>query len=739
MPKRKAAEMESQASANEPLRESFDSGPSEPARRQAAAASPSELESFSDWVRSCDFGGDLDPDALLSSSDTNPAPIEETAGALQEPSQEGQEENFSTGPVSIGSVDQQIGGPGVIIPQYTTGLEGIAITPQSATGSSSAAPKRAKSKAPAVVDGLPEIPSPLPLVNNITPPNPADPANPIPTGINRESLVGALQEARTAIPAGIQEAPAWPTGGHPPQPQAIFPYWPPLPPQQQQQFLPFHPYLYPQMPLPQQPVPPMTIMAPYQPFLQEEFLSDYARMNREQHNAGYLEGITQARHETSQTGFDFGYPPGMHCGRRAGRVLGVLEFATAGSPDEAHRELYNRAKGELEVDNLLADLASEREEDRRSSLESTGGFQGAEDGFGYENGGWDVNMNPIPHLDPSPSLDPNTAMGMGLGTGLGMNMGMDVRTGNYIPPPSTAGEYITSAPNSGEYILPPLPTAGDYILPPLSAAEDYIPPLSAAGDYILPPLSAAEDYIPPLSAAGDNIPPPQSATGGYISLPSTTGGYFPPPSTSGDNNPPPQSATGGYISLPSTAGGYIPPPSTAGGYIPPLSTAGDYIPLPPSTLGGYTPQPVPPFHPTATPTAAPNSITMPPPPAPASTVAAPLPALPFRTPLPTYPPRHPQTQLQLQPQLPPSPTRRIRFGPPRNFRFFPDAGPAPSNKGQDLPPLRVEEALWKWEAFVDRWLRAKWEREQAFFMGGMPGPSGSGELNIGPSGSGLQG
>ncbi len=102
------------------------------------------------------------------------------------------------------------------------------------------------------------------------------------------------------------------------------------------------------------------MVVPYHPHSPPpELLSDYPHLHRTHHTTGYRDGLTQARNQTSQPAFDAGFPVGMHYGFRVGRVLGILEFALAGTTHDLGYEIMARANRELEVGPLVRDIEAE--------------------------------------------------------------------------------------------------------------------------------------------------------------------------------------------------------------------------------------------------------------------------------------------------------------------------------------------------------------------------------------------
>ena len=53
--------------------------------------------------------------------------------------------------------------------------------------------------------------------------------------------------------------------------------------------------------------------------------SNTRKVEREHSNAGYLAGVTKAKEQNHQPGFDEGYSEGAEIGLRAGRIIGTFQ------------------------------------------------------------------------------------------------------------------------------------------------------------------------------------------------------------------------------------------------------------------------------------------------------------------------------------------------------------------------------------------------------------------------------
>lgn len=118
------------------------------------------------------------------------------------------------------------------------------------------------------------------------------------------------------------------------------------------------------MPMPMRPPTPTPLHHPYPPPPSApggtpETLSDFPHLHRTHHTNGYRDGVTHGRHQASQPAFDAGFPLGASYGLRAGRAIGILEYALAGSLDQGDHEVLRRIGWELQVEGLVSDLRSE--------------------------------------------------------------------------------------------------------------------------------------------------------------------------------------------------------------------------------------------------------------------------------------------------------------------------------------------------------------------------------------------
>ena len=93
--------------------------------------------------------------------------------------------------------------------------------------------------------------------------------------------------------------------------------------------------------------------------MHEPILSDFPHLARTHHTAGYRDGITHGQHHVAQDSFNAGFPLGISWGLRAGKVLGIIAFASAGECGPDIVAVCQRAQVELERENLLRDLLHE--------------------------------------------------------------------------------------------------------------------------------------------------------------------------------------------------------------------------------------------------------------------------------------------------------------------------------------------------------------------------------------------
>ncbi|EEP83016.1 predicted protein [Uncinocarpus reesii 1704] len=117
--------------------------------------------------------------------------------------------------------------------------------------------------------------------------------------------------------------------------------------------------------------------------------SDLPSLRRQHVTAGYRDGVSAAKHEHVQRGFDAGFPVGGRLGMRVGVVLGVLEGLINCSNRETAitngdggsstdiRSLYDLARAELDVQKVFGSLIntddeSEQRQDPCVALEKAG-------------------------------------------------------------------------------------------------------------------------------------------------------------------------------------------------------------------------------------------------------------------------------------------------------------------------------------------------------------------------------
>jgi hypothetical protein len=164
------------------------------------------------------------------------------------------------------------------------------------------------------------------------------PLPPAPTGINPTTIADALQVATTA--AATSETQIQPAVS------------------QRTHFLQQSPQPQPQ-PAPQLSLPPQQYIMHAPPPPVQETLSDFPHLHRTHHTTGYRDGLSYAHATAAQPSFDAGFPLGIAQGLRAGRALGVIEFAAAGVGVTEVHEVYQRAQIELDTRNLIRDFVQE--------------------------------------------------------------------------------------------------------------------------------------------------------------------------------------------------------------------------------------------------------------------------------------------------------------------------------------------------------------------------------------------
>ncbi|PGH00909.1 hypothetical protein AJ79_08064 [Helicocarpus griseus UAMH5409] len=125
---------------------------------------------------------------------------------------------------------------------------------------------------------------------------------------------------------------------------------------------------------------PPAATIPHHPPTQEP--SDLPSLRRQHVTAGYRDGVSVAKNEHVQRGFDEGFPVGAELGLRIGIVLGVLEgLARAGAGGSGNasavkgegedvQALFERAKKELAVQSVFGAVAADVGVD---AAERTGG------------------------------------------------------------------------------------------------------------------------------------------------------------------------------------------------------------------------------------------------------------------------------------------------------------------------------------------------------------------------------
>ena len=86
--------------------------------------------------------------------------------------------------------------------------------------------------------------------------------------------------------------------------------------------------------------------------------SDIPFLRRQHVTAGYRDGITAAKREHVQRGFDAGFPVGAGLGIRAGVVFGILEgLARCGAAKGGDvQEMYEAAKRQLSAEKVFEDV-----------------------------------------------------------------------------------------------------------------------------------------------------------------------------------------------------------------------------------------------------------------------------------------------------------------------------------------------------------------------------------------------
>jgi hypothetical protein len=83
---------------------------------------------------------------------------------------------------------------------------------------------------------------------------------------------------------------------------------------------------------------------------------DMAKLRRTHHKQGYLDGITWAKEQHLQKGFDTGYPEGAQLALRVGKIIGTLQCLSVVDDDKTKeaKELLQRAKKELHISKVLS-------------------------------------------------------------------------------------------------------------------------------------------------------------------------------------------------------------------------------------------------------------------------------------------------------------------------------------------------------------------------------------------------
>ncbi len=333
MPKRQAAEMTTQTITDEEYTRFFRASPYSVEKEQQVAVAPIPSQGSP-----ISFGnsGDLETD----NDGLNPSLFSAEFGQILHAVDDfqwdiagSQVQEFSSAAVGPGSTQYDTSGQQDIPPQAQVSHCSSGSTDQVCP--------------PATTNGLQVLPTTTAPSSSFLPPPPA-------AGIDPEILAGALQAAITApgpcvaVPAVPgPSAPTWPNNNTttttpfaPPPPQTFF-----LTTPQPINSINLLPTTAPK------PTPATANMVvPYRPQSPPpELLSDYPHLHRTHHTTGYRDGLTQARNQTSQPAFDAGFPIGMHYGYRVGRILGLLEFALAGTTQGLGYEIMTRASAELEV------------------------------------------------------------------------------------------------------------------------------------------------------------------------------------------------------------------------------------------------------------------------------------------------------------------------------------------------------------------------------------------------------
>lgn len=82
---------------------------------------------------------------------------------------------------------------------------------------------------------------------------------------------------------------------------------------------------------------------------------EVAALRRVHAKRGYLDGLSQAKEESLQAGFDNGYPAGAELGLQVGEIVGRLLFLRASRPgDQQLRETVDRAVSSLAIQKVLS-------------------------------------------------------------------------------------------------------------------------------------------------------------------------------------------------------------------------------------------------------------------------------------------------------------------------------------------------------------------------------------------------
>lgn len=95
------------------------------------------------------------------------------------------------------------------------------------------------------------------------------------------------------------------------------------------------------------------------------------KLRKVHHSRGYVDGISSAKEENLQNGFDDAFPVGAELGFAIGEIIGRLQVLNClyGSENPELREKFKLAKQELRINNLLSKRNFDENFDHLPSLE----------------------------------------------------------------------------------------------------------------------------------------------------------------------------------------------------------------------------------------------------------------------------------------------------------------------------------------------------------------------------------